>query len=90
MSYLTVPLHPSHNKKLFSCGKPLLDTYLHTQAKQDVNRKLSACFVLTNDENNSVKGYYTLSSAQLYRGLRFRTKLKKNFRPLIRIYQQYY
>src|SRR5689334_7399032 len=66
MSYLTVPLHSSHKKEKFSCGKPLLDTYLHKQAKQDVKRKLSACFILPDQENN-VKGYYTLSSASIER-----------------------
>jgi len=68
MSYLTVPLHPSHTKKGFTCGKELLDNYLHIQAKQDVKRKLSACFVLT-DEDNNVKGYYTLSSTSIHRDM---------------------
>jgi len=68
VSYLTVPLHSSHKKARFSCGKPLLDNYLHTQAKQDVRRKLSACFILP-DEGNNVKGYYTLSSAVIQREL---------------------
>jgi len=68
VNYLTVPLHSSHKKESFSCGKPLLDNYLHTQAKQDVRRKLSACFILLDDENY-VKGYYTLSSAVIQREL---------------------
>ncbi|MFL5747764.1 MAG: GNAT family N-acetyltransferase [Niastella sp.] len=64
MSYLTIPLNASHKKKDFNCGKPLLDNYLHTQAKQDVKRKLSACFVLEGD-HGIVQGYYTLSSASI-------------------------
>jgi predicted N-acetyltransferase YhbS len=64
MNYLTIPLNTSHKKKDFNCGKPLLDNYLHTQAKQDVKRKLSACFVLEGDQG-IVKGYYTLSSASI-------------------------
>lgn len=68
MSYLTVPLSSPHKKEKFSCGKPLLDSYLHKQAKQDIKRRLSACFVLPDDENN-VKGYYTLSSASVERKL---------------------
>ena len=68
MSYLTVPLHSSHKKGSFRCGKPLLDNYIHTQAKQDVKRKLSACFILPDEENN-VKGYYTLSSAVIQQEL---------------------
>lgn len=69
MSYLTVALDASHDKKNFNCGKQLLDDYLHKQAKQDIKRKLSACFVLVEDENKKVKGYYTLSSAAIQRGL---------------------
>jgi GNAT superfamily N-acetyltransferase len=66
MSYLTEPLNALHHKKQFRCGKQILDHYLHTQAKQDVKRYISACFVLA-DEANNVKGYYTLSSASLER-----------------------
>lgn len=68
MAFLTVPLSSSHKKESFGCGKTLLDNYLHRQAKQDVKRKLSACFVLPDDENN-VKGYYTLSSSSIERDL---------------------
>ena len=64
MSYVTVPLNPSHKKSAFNCGRALLDNYLHVQAKQDVKRKLAACFVLA-DEHNKVKGYLTLSSASI-------------------------
>lgn len=62
MNFEIVPLHTSHNKKDFSCGNELLDKYLHTQANQDVKRKLSVCFVLI-DKDKNVKGYYTLSNA---------------------------
>lgn len=68
MNYLTEPLNSSHKKKDFTCGKKLLDDYFQTQAKQDVKRKLSACFVLA-DEDNKVKGYYTLSSTAVNREL---------------------
>lgn len=68
MSYITVPLSSSHNKEKFNCGKLLLDSYLHKQAKQDVKKRLSACFILPDEENN-VKGYYTLSSASIERKL---------------------
>ncbi len=76
MNYLTVPLHTSHKKKDFNCGKKLLDDYLHTQAKQDVKRKLAACFVLP-DENNKIKGYFTLSSTSINRNFLTEAVLKK-------------
>lgn len=66
MSYNTEPLSSSHKKKNFCCGKTLLDNYLHTQAKQDMKRKLSVCFILADDQNN-VQGYYTLSNASIQR-----------------------
>jgi ribosomal protein S18 acetylase RimI-like enzyme len=65
MNYITIPLEPSHRKENFSCGKPLLDTYLQKQAKQDVKRRLSVCFVLA--EGNEIKGFYTLSTASVER-----------------------
>jgi GNAT superfamily N-acetyltransferase len=61
MSYLTTPLNASFIKGGFSCGKSLLDDYLHKQASQDVKRKLCVVFVLPDDANG-IKGYYTLSN----------------------------
>ena len=60
-------LHSSHKKKKFNCGKELLDNYLHKQASQDVKRKLSVCFVFI-DQEEVVKGYYTLSNAGISKG----------------------
>lgn len=68
MSYLTEPLNSTHKKRDFNCGKKLLDDYLHTQAKQDIKRRLSACFILSGD-GDSVRGYYTLSSTSISREL---------------------
>ena len=68
MSYLTVVLNSSHKKKDFSCGKKLLDDYLQMQAKQDVKRRLSACFILEKVDS-TVKGYYTLSSTSIRKEL---------------------
>jgi len=56
-------LNPALNKKDFSCGKDLLDKYLHTQAGQDVKRKLCVVFILFED--TAIKGYYTLSIASV-------------------------
>jgi GNAT superfamily N-acetyltransferase len=61
MSCLTIPLDAKLNRKSFSCGKDLLDNYFLKQANQDVNRKLSACFVLIDKQSNNITGYYTLS-----------------------------
>jgi predicted GNAT family N-acyltransferase len=66
MSYLTSLLTATHNKEAFSCGNEMLDNYLHKQAKQDMKRKLSACFILS-DNDKEIKGYYTLSGASIKR-----------------------
>ena len=82
-SVLTVPLENAHKKKNFDCGRLSLNNYLHFQAKQDMKRRLSVCFVLA-DDLNKVDGYYTLSNA-LYPERRCRKKLNKNYPLLMQI-----
>jgi GNAT superfamily N-acetyltransferase len=82
MNYLTEPLDSKHNREDFSCGKYLLDNYFWTQAKQDVKRKLSACFVLVDKETDIISGYYTLSSNSISNDLipdSFRKNLPKSY-----------
>jgi predicted GNAT family N-acyltransferase len=55
-----------HIREGFSCGYDLLDNYLKRQANQDIKRKLSSCSVLV-DEQNVVKGYFTLSANSIRR-----------------------
>jgi predicted GNAT family N-acyltransferase len=68
MTYLAELLNSEHIKDPFDCGNQLLSQYLHKQAKQDVKRKLAACFVIVSPEN-IVKGYYTLSNAGIDRDM---------------------
>lgn len=84
MVYLTLPLHTSHRKEHFQSGNELLDAYFHYQAKQDVKRKLAACFVLVN-EDHVVKGFYTLSNAGIPREVvpdEIKNKLPKTYTSL--------
>ncbi|MCK9411807.1 MAG: GNAT family N-acetyltransferase [Prolixibacteraceae bacterium] len=53
----------------FNCGKFLLDTYIKTQASQDVKRKLSACFVSVDHVSGLIQGYYTFSNNSIPLGL---------------------
>ncbi len=55
-------LDKKHHRSGFDCGKELLNSYLKTQAGQDIKRKLSACFVLAEKKTNHIQGYYTLSN----------------------------
>ena len=62
MNPKTSLLERSHDKSHFSCGIIQLDNYIHHQANQDIKRKLAACFVMVDNANNHIKGYYTLSN----------------------------
>ena len=66
MSYITTLLATTHEKSKFFCGKAILDNYIRKQAKQDVKGKVSACFILS-DDNKIIKGYYTLSNGSITR-----------------------
>ncbi len=84
MNYSIAPLNSSHIKKEFRCGKNLLDYYIHTQAKQDVKKMLSACFVLIK-QDKIVKGYYTLSNLGIPRDLlpiKLSKKIPKSYTDL--------
>jgi predicted N-acetyltransferase YhbS len=60
--YLTELLDSEHNRRDFTCGKSMLDNYLYFQARQDMKRNLSVCFVWNDAQTKRVKGYYTLSN----------------------------
>ncbi len=82
MNELTEVLDSKHRKKEFSCGKEMLDNYIQKQANQDMKRKLSVCFVLNNQAENLIKGYYTLSNHSVPKELipsRFEKKFPKSY-----------
>ena len=54
-------LEAHHDRSMFWCGVPELDTYLQQRAGQDLQRKLAAVFVLTAD-SKTIAGFYTLSA----------------------------
>ena len=85
MNELTENLNSNHRKKEFSCGKDMLDNYLHKQANQDIKRKLSACFVLNDEETDLLKGYYTLANNSLAQNLipaQFQKKLPNSYESI--------
>lgn len=85
MNELTENLNSKHRKKEFSCGKDMLDNYLHKQANQDIKRKLSACFVLNDQEMDLLKGYYTLANNSLSQDLipiKFKKKLPNSYKSI--------
>lgn len=59
------PLGPGHDRKAFSCGAPALDSYLASQAGQDIKRRVSACYVACEVTSGKVAGYYTLAAGSV-------------------------
>ncbi len=85
MKELTESLNTKHRKNEFSCGKDMLDNYLHRQANQDIKRKLSVCFVLNDNETDLLKGYYTLANNSIAQELipaEFQKKLPNSYKSI--------
>ncbi len=83
--YFTRPLDPKYNRVEFSSGNELLDNYFRRQARQDVKRKLAACFVIIDEKSGKISGFYTLSSAGIAQRFvpdSFRKKLPKSYNTL--------
>ena len=67
MSLIIEKLNKDHKKSDFDCDNELLNNYIQKQAKQDVNRDLSACYILNDNNDKRVLGYYTLSGNSIGR-----------------------
>lgn len=46
----------------FSCAVKELETYFHKYVSQDVKKGLTKCFVLIDNQESKIIGYYTLSA----------------------------
>jgi predicted GNAT family N-acyltransferase len=62
-SCLIEPLGKPHDRGPFACGAEPLDRYLKQQARQDVDKRVAAAFVLLASGSPQVLGYYTLSAS---------------------------
>lgn len=65
-------LSAEHNRKVFACGEPALDTYIRQKAGQDERRDFAACYILTERVDGeaavaptAILGYYTLSMSAI-------------------------
>ena len=61
---LLATLDQTHDRSRFNCGSEALDRYFREQVTQDVRRRVAACFVAL-DEDQQIAGYYTLASASI-------------------------
>lgn len=49
----------------FTCGNEALNSYLLTQAGQDMKRRVAACFLAVENATGAIAGYYTLSACHI-------------------------
>lgn len=59
------PLARKHDRAAFSCGYEELDRYIKERAPQDSKKRISATFVLVENGDNTVIGYYSLSATSI-------------------------
>lgn len=52
----------------FSCSSQPLEAYFHKYVSQDVKKGLTKCFVLINNKQSKIIGYYTLSALSVFVG----------------------
>ena len=64
-SAVIVPLGKNHNRAAFSCGNEELDRYLKKLAAQDERRNLARVFVLVGDDQDTIAGFYSLTSTKI-------------------------
>jgi GNAT superfamily N-acetyltransferase len=62
--FIIEPLR-AHDRSAFTCGTEALDTYLRSQASQDVKRLIASCFVAVETATGSLAGYYTLAATSV-------------------------
>ena len=60
MEFLTQVFQKTLDRKGFDCGNGALNKYIREQAGQDMDRKLSIVYAMT--EGALIKGYYSLSN----------------------------
>lgn len=56
-----------HNRAAFSCEHERLNSYLKEQANQEIKKRVTAVYVLTQD-GRTITGFYTLSQYSIDAG----------------------
>ncbi len=49
----------------FVCASDPLNRYFHTQATQDMRRRIAACYIALHQATDTIAGFYTLSAADI-------------------------
>ena len=63
--YVVELLNTTHDRTSFTCGIPILDTYLKQRATQEMKRDVARVFVLVQRHSTTILGYYTLSATAI-------------------------
>lgn len=58
-------LEKSDARTAFSSGNLALDTYLQKQARQDIDKRVAATFVLKDTETGAIAGFYSLAATSV-------------------------
>ena len=59
-------LGSGHDRAVFDCGVPALNTYLRNYARQDMDRGIAAAYVLVPSNNpTEIAGFYTLAATAI-------------------------
>ena len=58
-------LQKHHDRTRFDCGIEALNRYLKQNARQELDRRAAAVFVLVENANPQILGYYTLSQSSV-------------------------
>lgn len=64
-TYRIEPLTEEHDRSGFASGSTVLDRYFHTQATQDLRRRIATCFLAISRETDEIAGFYTLSASSI-------------------------
>ena len=73
-------LTKQHDRKKFDCGTLELNRFLSRNARQADERSLSRTYVLTQDNDNTIIGFYTLSPTEI--NAPANSKLKNYYLPV--------
>jgi ribosomal protein S18 acetylase RimI-like enzyme len=66
-----------HEREAFQCGVEPLDRYFKRQVSQDVRRRATACYVVTEIATGAIAGYYTLAAGSVLLSVMPQTLAKK-------------
>ena len=60
-----VRLLQKEDRSDFDCGIEALNSYLKTQARSEMKRRVASCFIAFHREAQRIAGFYTLSASQI-------------------------